>query len=95
VLLQRTGMAAHTVNTITDPVAFAKAMTAIREVGYALDEGEQEIGVRCVAVAVPGAPAPLALSVSGPAARMTDSVIKKMVPLLQSAAKGLADDLTT
>ena len=94
-LLRRTGMEAHTVNTITAPAEFAKAMTAIREVGYAVDEGEQEIGVRCVAVAVPGAPAPLAISVSGPAPRMTDSLVKRTVPLLQNAVQRLADDLNT
>lgn len=35
-----------------------------------VDDQEQEIGVRCIAVAVPGAPTPTALSVSGPEARI-------------------------
>ena len=39
-----------------------------------MDEGEQELGVRCVAVAVPDAPSRLAISVSGPAGRMTEEV---------------------
>ena len=43
----------------------------IRRDGHAMDEGEQEIGVRCVAVPVQGALGTLGISVSGPAPRMT------------------------
>ena len=39
----------------------------IRRDGHAMDEGEQEIGVRCVAVPVHGALGTLGISVSGPA----------------------------
>ena len=35
------------------PGAFAAELGRTRERGYALDEGEQEVGVRCVAVAIP------------------------------------------
>ena len=38
--------------------------------GWVLDEGEQEVGVRCVAAPVPGAPTPCAVSVSGPVDRI-------------------------
>jgi IclR family acetate operon transcriptional repressor len=92
-ILDRTGMPRHTPNTLTDPHAFADELDRTREQGYALDEGEQEIGVRCVAVAVPDAPARLALSVSGPVARMTDDLIARAAPLLHKAAAGLARDL--
>jgi IclR family acetate operon transcriptional repressor len=92
-ILGRTGMPRHTPNTLTDPHAFADELDRTREQGYALDEGEQEIGVRCVAVAVPDAPARLALSVSGPVARMTDDLIVRAAPLLHKAAAGLARDL--
>jgi len=92
-LLNRTGMPQHTPNTITDPEDFASALRQTAEQGYALDEGEQEIGVRCVAVAVPDAPSRLALSVSGPATRMTEAVIERAVPLLRAAGAGLSADL--
>ena len=60
----------------------------IAERGYALDEQEQELGVRCVAMAVPGKlMAPMALSVSGPLSRMTDRFIERAVPLLSAAAE--------
>ncbi len=92
-LLGRTGMPQHTPNTITDPEVFAKALAQAAEHGYALDEGEQEIGVRCVAVAVPDAPSRLAISVSGPAARMTEDLVERAVPLLHAAGTGLSSDL--
>jgi IclR family transcriptional regulator, acetate operon repressor len=92
-LLARTGMPRHTENTVTDPDEFARQLTWTAEHGYALDEGEQEVGVRCVAVPVPDAPARLALSVSGPATRMTEAAVARAVPLLVETAAALADDL--
>lgn len=92
-LLARTGMPRHTENTVTDPDEFARQVAWTAEHGYALDEGEQELGVRCVAVPVPDAPTRLALSVSGPATRMTEDAVERAVPLLQAAAAGLSKDL--
>ncbi|MEP6629373.1 MAG: IclR family transcriptional regulator [Lapillicoccus sp.] len=92
-LVRRTGMPTHTEHTITDPTAFAAAMTWVVEHGYAVDDEEQELGVRCVAVAVPNAPSRLGLSVSGPATRMTPEVLERAVPILQAAAVELSRDL--
>ena len=58
-LLARTGLPRHTPHTVTDPDELLAQLDLVRARGYAMDEGEQEVGVRCVAVAVPG---------SGPAA---------------------------
>jgi IclR family acetate operon transcriptional repressor len=92
-LLRRTGMPQHTEHTITDPDAFAKALRWVDEHGYAIDDEEQEHGVRCVAVAVPDAPTRLGLSVSGPATRMTPAVVERAVPALRDAAVNLSRDL--
>jgi IclR family acetate operon transcriptional repressor len=59
-----------------------------------MDDGEQEIGVRCVAVPVLGISNRLAVSVSGPAPRMTPDVVERAVPLLRQAAADLADELS-
>lgn len=93
-ILRRTGMPRHTDTTITDPDEFAAQLAWSAEHGYAIDEGEQETGVRCVAVAIPEAPARLGVSISGPAGRMTDELIERAVPLLNSAGKALAIDLS-
>jgi len=92
-LLRRTGMPKHTENTITDPDAFTTQLRKAEEQGYATDEGEQELGVRCVAVAVPDAPSPLAISISGPAGRMSEDLVERAVPLLTQASKAFSEDL--
>ncbi len=58
VLLERNGMPRRTDMTITDPDAFLEHLAAAAADGYALDDGEQEVGVRCVAVPVRGRPGP-------------------------------------
>ncbi|MCW2900282.1 MAG: Transcriptional regulator, IclR family [Streptosporangiaceae bacterium] len=92
-LLGRTGMPAQTEHTLTEPGLFAEEMDRVRRQGYAMDDGEQEVGVRCVAVPVLGAPNPLAISVSGPAPRMTPEVVERAVPLLCRTAEDLAGEL--
>jgi IclR family transcriptional regulator, acetate operon repressor len=85
-VLERGGMPAFTPATITDLDLLLAHLEVIRKQGYAVDEGEQEIGVRCFAVAVPDAPAPLAISTSGPQARMTDDAAARIVPALKFTA---------
>jgi IclR family acetate operon transcriptional repressor len=83
---------ARTAATLTDPVAVRAEIDLIRVRGYALDEGEMEVGVRCIAVGMPGT-APMAVSVSGPAARMTDDRITLVVAAIREAAARLRDHL--
>jgi IclR family acetate operon transcriptional repressor len=74
--------------TITDRTALEAEVALIRSRGHALDEGEMELGVRCVAVGLPGT-IPMAVSVSGPAVRMTDELIASAVSGLRMAAAQL------
>ncbi len=66
------GLPAATEHSISDPAALFSELARIRERGYAIDDGEQELGVRCYAVAVVMAPLPTAVSVSGPATRIDE-----------------------
>ena len=94
-LLARAGMPAQTPHTITDPERLAQELDRNRRQGYAVDDAEQELGVRCVAVAVPGGPSMTALSVSGPEARVTWEAVERIAPLLQQAAEALAGHLSS
>lgn len=89
-LLARTGMPAATDRTLTTPEDFLGALEITRDRGFALDDNEQEIGVRCIAVPIPDSPTAAAISISGPAGRVTDSATEKIVPLLQGVARELS-----
>lgn len=92
-IIRRTGLEPKTPHTITTENALLAELEVISERGYAIDEQEQELGARCVAVAVPGRLlSPMALSVSGPVARMTDRLLERAVPLLVKYASRFADD---
>lgn len=94
-LLNRTGMPAATEKTIITPDAFLTALRQVRAAGYAVDDNEQEIGVRCLAVSIPGSPTPAAISISGPAGRVTEAATEKIVPLLQEVADDLSAALAS
>lgn len=94
-LLARTGMPAATEKTITTADGFLDALAHVRERGYATDDNEQEIGVRCIAVSVPDSPTAAALSISGPAGRVTDAATDKFVPLLHEVAIDLSAALAS
>jgi IclR family transcriptional regulator, acetate operon repressor len=92
-LLERTGMPPYTDQTLTTTAAYLRALAEVRRRDFALDEGEQELGVRCVAVSVAGAPQPMALSMSGPLSRMSDEVVSRAVPVLRNAAAEIGAEL--
>lgn len=92
-ILSRTGMPAMTEKTITDPDAMLTELARIRKVGFAVEEGEMELGVTCIAVAIPSHTALMSISMSAPAARMGSDVRKQAIPFLQDVAAQLGRDL--
>lgn len=67
----RAGLPRRTHRTIGTVDKLLAAVAEVRRAGHALDDEEDEYGARCVAVPVPAAPFPLAVSVSGPTSRVT------------------------
>lgn len=93
-LLLHTGMPAQTPRTLTNPGALLHQLSLVQTRGYASDNGEQEIGVKCLAVPIPNAPVLAAISISGPEARLTSAVADRAVPLMKQVARQLAVALT-
>ena len=85
-MLTSAGMPATTSHTITDVDQMLVELAQIRDQGYAVDDGEQELGVRCVAVAVNSS---TAVSVSGPTTRVTRKMVPSLAGVLESAAHSL------
>ena len=70
--LARLGLPPHTPRSITTPQAFLFELARVRRDGWAMDDEEEEEGVRCLAVPVgPGERAVAAVSVSAPASRLS------------------------
>lgn len=92
-LVDRLPLPPRTDHTITDRQRMIAELHKARSLGYAVDDGEHEVGVRCLAVPVPGGPTRTAISVSGPSLRLTDDIRDHAVRLLRDAAEALADDL--
>lgn len=92
-LVSQSGMPPKTPKTITTLGKLFTDVEATRERGYAMDDEEQELGVRCIAVPVPGAPTPMAISVSGPVTRVNQEFIEQAVPDLHQAAEELSRQL--
>jgi IclR family acetate operon transcriptional repressor len=79
---------AFTETTVTDPAALAAHLAAARARGWALDDEEHTLGMRCVAAPVfdhTGA-AVAAVSVSGPSVRLTPPAIPRIAGLTRTAA---------
>ena len=79
-----------TERTIVDEAAFFQEIGRVRRMGYALDNEETELGVRCIAAALPDyrGRAAYAISLSAPVGRMTDERIAELRgPLLSARAE--------
>lgn len=80
---------ALTPRTLTSVEAVLEEVRGVRTRGYAVDDEEEETGARCVAVPVPDAVVPLALSLSGPTARITRKRVPELAAALRLAARRL------
>ena len=85
-LLRRTGMPRLTPYTITTPELFLQELQRVREAGYAIDDRENELEGRCVAVYVPGLNTPTAISLSGVASRLSMENAHEVANTLRIAA---------
>ncbi|HEY0754760.1 MAG TPA: IclR family transcriptional regulator [Ktedonobacteraceae bacterium] len=81
--------------TITDPQQLQQELAEIRQRGYAVDNEEQEEGVRCLAVPVFGLQAKIiaAISVSGPASRLDMTRTETLVPHIKRISAALSQTL--
>ncbi|HJQ46584.1 MAG TPA: IclR family transcriptional regulator [Amycolatopsis sp.] len=88
-ILEATGLPPRTANTITTADNFAADLDKVRELGYAVDDQEDEEDGRSIAVPLLGTHLPAAISLSGPAFRFTMQEMQTVGEALMAAAKEL------
>lgn len=82
----------RTMHTLTSQEALLAELEKIRAAGVAIDDEENELGVRCIGTVVLGnGTAPVgAISVSAPATRMTHERCAEVAPAVLAAAEEIA-----
>jgi len=94
--LKNVTLRGFTSDTITDPISLSRELDRVRENGYALDLGERDEGVGCVAAPIKNREGKVvaALSVSGPIMRMTAPFLsKQLAPVLINYADKISTKL--
>ena len=85
-LVQLKGLPKLTSTSITTQTALMAEIHRIRKQGFAVDNQENELEGRCIAVQIPGIPGMnAALSISGPVFRMDMRRLRGLVPQLRRA----------
>jgi DNA-binding IclR family transcriptional regulator len=90
-----TGLVRYTEHTITDPALLRRELASIRRRGYALDNGEHQIGLQCVAAPIRNAAGRVfaAISVNGPQSRLPADRLPMLGELVMNAAQSISRDL--
>jgi len=88
---KRTGLKGNTRNSITDLVKLDRELQQVRSMGFARDNEELELGVRCIAAGIFDDTGKLVagLSISAPAERLRDEWIADLVSTASSLSAAL------
>ncbi len=94
-LLHSRGMKRRTPKTITSISRLLRDLQIVRERGYAVDDEENSLGVRCVAAPIFNGEGQVEASVgmSGTLSQMTPEMLPKMAELVKDAARRISQQL--
>jgi DNA-binding IclR family transcriptional regulator len=94
--VSRTGLAGHTRNSITDPAMLERELALVRARGYARDNEELELGVRCIAAGIRDDSGQLVagLSISAPADFVQDGWIELLCRTASQISSALGYEAT-
>jgi len=92
--LEQMKLEQFTANTITKREHFQKSLGEIRVQGYALDDEEHAVGLRCVAAPIfnEAREAIAGISLSGPAARVTDKRFGELTTMVKRTARVITSE---
>lgn len=85
----------HTEHTITNLRDFKRHLAQVRSQGFAVDDEEHRLTIRCVAAPVfdRSGKVAAAISVSGPTFRLTDHRMQELTRIVKTAALRISTDL--
>jgi IclR family KDG regulon transcriptional repressor len=94
-LAQTPSLHRYTPNTLAEPQSIKDHLSRIRAQGYAIDDEEHELGIRCVAVPIRNHLGEIvaAVSVSGPTLRMTREKMDLVIPKIIAVGEKLSNSL--
>ena len=94
-LIKRRGLKAYTRNTLTTPAQLREGLRLVREQGYAIDNEEFEEGLECIGAPIRDYSGKVvaAISIAGPAFRITEDKLPVLARSVIEAAQELSDDL--
>jgi IclR family acetate operon transcriptional repressor len=94
-VLQQQGMPRLTVKTLMSPAQLRDDIAQARSRGYALDDEEHAVGLRCISAPIFDETSDVvaALSASGPMARITDDRIAPLGALVIDAARAISQEM--
>ena len=95
-LIAGVGLTKRTPNTISEPEALMQHLSLVREKGYAIDDEENEVGIRCVAAPIRSGNCRVeaALSISGPTTRISlERIEKELKKLICETANSISIQL--
>lgn len=87
----RTGLTGNTRNSLTDQVLLERELSLVRRLGYARDNEELELGVRCIAASIRDEAGRLiaGLSISAPASRLKDEWLTDLIDTAARISRAL------
>lgn len=94
-ILHQRGMPRLTVKTITSPAALRANLDEIRATGFAVDDEEHAVGLRCIAAPILDeiGNVAAAVSVSGPAVRIDKEGVTRLGALVRETAQAISSEM--
>ena len=92
-VIREEGLKKLTENTIIDEDKLRKHLVKVRSQGYAIDDEEQEYGIRCIAGPIFNHTGDIiaAFSISGPTMRMSKEKVESLKPVIKEYSKKISE----
>ncbi len=94
-ILRQRGLSRRTPRTITSTARFLRDLHRVRELGYALDDEENTVGVRCIGAPIFNAAGEVeaSLNVTGTTQQINEQTLPRIADMVKEAARRISSQL--